>query len=298
MKIAITGCSGFVGTWLTKYLIDRNHRVTGIDAVPAGRNDKGDAFHFIQADTTQPGDWQQAFEDVDAVVNLAGKNIFHLWSDKYKELIYNTRILTTRNVVAALPRNRNIALVSTSAAGFYGDRGEEVLDESKPPGDDFLARVCVDWEQEALAVKHKGVRVIVSRFGVVLGKNGGALAKMLPAYRMFVGGPLGNGLHWFPWIHMADLLAAIEFVIMHREIEGPMNFCSPNPVRNGEFSKALASALGRPAFMRTPAFLLKLLAGELGGVLLSSQRAVSTGLLSHGFRFQYPDVSDAIRASL
>ena len=298
MKIAITGCSGFVGTRLTKYLIDRNHRLTGIDAVSAGGNDKADAFQFIQADTTQPGDWQQAFQDVDAVVNLAGKNIFHLWSDKYKELIYNTRILTTRNVVAALPDNRNIVLVSTSAAGFYGDRGEEVLDESKSPGDDFLARVCVDWEQEALAAKHKGVRVIVSRFGVVLGKNGGALAKMLPAYRMFVGGPLGNGLHWFPWIHMADLLAAIEFVIMHPEIEGSMNFCSPNPVRNGEFSRALARELGKPAFMRTPAFLLKLLAGELGGVLLSSQRAVSTGLLSHGFQFKYPDVSGAIKSSL
>jgi len=221
-----------------------------------------------------------------------------LWNEKYKALIYNTRILTTRNIVSALPQNRNIILVSTSAAGFYGDRGEEVLDESKVPGDDFLARVCVDWERAAFAAKEKGVRVIISRFGVVLGKNGGALAKMLPAYRMFAGGPLGKGLHWFPWIHMADLLSAIEFVMVHEEIEGPLNFCSPNPVRNGEFSRTLARELGKPAFMRTPAFLLKLIAGELGGVLLSSQRAVPTRLLSQGFQFKYPDVSDAIRASL
>ncbi|MFZ2631215.1 MAG: TIGR01777 family oxidoreductase [Desulfosalsimonadaceae bacterium] len=298
MKILITGCSGFVGTRLTKYLIDRNHRVTGVDAVPTKGSYKEDAFQFIEADTTRPGDWQQALDEVDAVVNLAGKNIFHLWNDKYKALIYDTRILTTRNVVAALPHNRNITLVSASAAGFYGNRGEEVLDESKAPGDDFLARVCVDWEQEALAAKSKGVRVVVPRFGVVLGKNGGALAKMLPAYRMFVGGPLGNGMHWFPWIHMADLLSAIEFVMVHGEIEGPLNFCSPNPVRNGEFSRTLARELGKPAFMRTPAFLLKLLAGELGGVLLSSQRAISTRLLSQGFTFKYPDVSGAIRASL
>jgi len=298
MKILITGSSGFVGTRLTQYLIDRGHRVTGVDALPAKVSFKEDEFRFIRADTTRTGEWQQELKDVDGVVNLAGKNIFHLWNDKYKEFIYNTRILTTRNVVTALPENRKITLVSTSAAGFYGDRGEDILDETKGPGGDFLARVCVDWEREAFIAKEKGVRVIVSRFGVVLGRNGGALAKMLPAYRMFVGGPLGNGLHWFPWIHMTDLLSAIEFAMIHEGFEGSLNFCSPNPVRNNEFSKTLARELGRPAFFRTPAFLLKLIAGELGGVLLSSQRAVSTRLLSHGFKFKYPDLSDAIRASL
>jgi len=151
MKIAITGSSGFVGTRLTQYLMDYNHRITGIDAVPAGDHFKEDQFHFIQADTTQPGEWQQALTQVDAVVNLTGKNIFHLWNKKYKEQIYNTRILTTRNIVAALKMNQNITLVSTSAAGFYGDRGEEILDESKTSGDDFLARVCMDWEKEANA---------------------------------------------------------------------------------------------------------------------------------------------------
>ncbi|RJP94655.1 MAG: TIGR01777 family protein [Desulfobacteraceae bacterium] len=298
MKILITGSSGFVGTRLTTYLIDQGHRVTGVDALSAKGNYKKEEFRFVQADTTRTGEWQQALKEVDAVINLAGKNIFHLWNDKYKELIYNTRILTTRNVVAALPVDRKVVLVSTSAAGFYGDRGEDILDESKTPGDDFLARVCVDWEREAFIAKDRGVRVVVSRFGVVLGRNGGALAKMLPAYRMFAGGPLGDGRHWFPWIHMADLLSAIEYVMVHEEIEGPLNFCSPNPVRNNEFSKTLARELGRPAFFRTPAFLLKLIAGELGGVLLSSQRAVSKRLLSHGFKFKYPDLSEAIRASL
>jgi uncharacterized protein (TIGR01777 family) len=298
MKIAITGSSGFVGTRLTQYLMDYNHRVTGIDAVTVGDHVKEDQFHFIQADTTQPGDWQQALFDADAVVNLTGKNIFHLWNKKYKAQIYNTRVLTTRNIVAALKMNQNITLVSTSAAGFYGDRGEEILDEAKAPGDDFLARVCVDWEKEANAAQKKGVRVVMTRFGVVLGKNGGALATMLPAYRMFVGGPMGDGQHWFPWIHIEDLLAAMLFVITHSEINGPLNFCSPNPARNAEFVKTLAAALNRPGFFRTPAFLLKLAAGELGHSLLNSQRTVPAQLLSHGFQFQYPDLPDAIRASI
>jgi uncharacterized protein (TIGR01777 family) len=138
----------------------------------------------------------------------------------------------------------------------------------------------------------------MTRFGVVLGKNGGALATMLPAYRMFVGGPMGDGQHWFPWIHIEDLLAAILFVITHSEINGPLNFCSPNPVRNAEFAKTLAAALNRPAFFRTPAFLLKLAAGELGHSLLNSQRTVPARLLSHGFQFQYPQLPDAIRASI
>lgn len=298
MKIAISGCAGFVGARLTDCLIKVGHQVTGIDVVPPREVADAPLFQFIQADTTLPGDWQQALTDVDAVVNLAGKNIFHLWNKKYKEQIYNTRILTTRNIVVALKKNQHITLVSTSAAGFYGDRGEEILDESKTPGDDFLARVCMDWEKEANAAKEKGIRVVTTRFGVVLGRNGGALAAMLPAYRMFVGGPMGDGLHWFPWIHIEDLLAAILFVITHGEIEGVLNFCSPNPVRNDAFSKTLAAALHRQAFFRTPVFLLKLAAGELGRSLLNSQRAVPARLLSHGFQFQYPDLSGAIRASI
>lgn len=298
MKIAITGCAGFVGARLTTYLINLGHQVTGIDAVSPRTAADAAPFQFIQADTTRPGDWQQGLTDVDAVVNLTGKNIFHLWTKKYKEQIVNTRILTTRNIVAALKKNRNVTLVNTSAAGFYGDRGEEILDESKAPGDDFLARVCMDWEKEANAAKEKGLRVVVSRFGVVLGKNGGALVTMLPAYRMFVGGPLGSGQQWFPWIQMDDLLAAILFVITHSEISGPLNFCSPNPVRNAEFSKTLATALNRPAFFRTPAFLMKLAAGEMGKSMLNSQRAVPIRLLSHGFKFHYPDLPDAIRASI
>jgi len=226
------------------------------------------------------------------------KNIFHLWSKKYKQQIYDSRIITTRNIVNGLPEGKSLTLINTSAAGYYGSCGDEVLDENKVAGSDFLARVCVDWEKEAFLASKKGIRVACARFGVVLGKNGGALSKMIPAYRMFVGGPLGDGKHWFPWIHIDDLVDAIDFVIHNNDIEGPINFTSPNPVQNNGFSKALASVLKRPSFFRTPAFMLRLAAGELGDLLLNSQRAVPTKLLSSGFSFRYPDLTEALKAAI
>ena len=191
-----------------------------------------------------------------------------------------------------------MTLINTSAAGYYGSCGDEIIDENNEAGSDFLARVCIDWEKEAFLASKKGIRVACVRFGVVLGKNGGALSKMIPAYRMFVGGPLGDGQHWFPWIQIDDLVNAIDFVLHNDDIEGPINVTSPNPVQNNEFSKALASVLKRPSFFRTPASILRLAAGELGDLLLNSQRAVPSKLLSAGFAFKYPDLPDALKASI
>lgn len=297
MHILITGGAGFVGVTLAKVLKNSGHAVTVVDAAPEPEKNAG-GITYIQADTTGPGAWQDAVSGADAIVNLTGKNIFHLWTKKYKQMIYDTRILTTRHIASALDRGRPLTLISTSAAGYYGTRGDDVLDESAGPGDDFLARVCMDWETEALAARKKGARVVCARFGVVLGKNDGALAKMVPAYRLFAGGPLGDGSHWFPWIQMDDLTAAIVFLLKNDAMEGPVNCCSPNPVRNREFAKTLGRALNRPAFFRTPAFLLRLAAGELGNLLLNSQRAVPSALLNAGFKFQYPNIEDALRASV
>jgi hypothetical protein len=298
MNIVITGSSGFVGFRLIDFLVNKGHRITAVDAMPATRVFENDSIRFIQADTTEPGSWQEALHGAEAVINLTGKNIFHLWSKKYKQHIYDSRILTTRNIVNALPEGKPMTLISTSAAGFYGSCGDEVLDETRGAGSDFLARVCIDWEKEAFLARKKSIRVACARFGVVLGKNGGALSKMIPAYRMFVGGPLGDGQHWFPWIQIDDLVNALDFVLHNLEIEGPVNFTSPNPVQNNEFSKALASALKRPAFFRTPAFMLRMAAGELGDLLLNSQRAVPSKLLSSGFVFRYPDLTEALKASI
>ena len=297
MHILISGGAGFVGGKLSASLKNQGHEITVVDAAAPLESDAG-GVHFIQADTTIPGAWQDAVSAADAIINLTGKNIFHLWTKKYKQMIYDTRILTTRHIVSAMDRSRAVTLISTSAAGYYGNRGDEVLDETCGPGDDFLARVCIDWEKEALAVRGKGARVVCTRFGVVLGRNGGALAKMIPAYQLFAGGPLRDGGHWFPWIQADDLVAAISFVLSNDGIDGPINCCAPNPVRNLEFAKTLGRTLNRPAFFRTPAFLLRLAAGELGELLLNSQRVLPSVLLASGFKFQYPILADALRVSV
>ncbi|MFA9498419.1 MAG: TIGR01777 family oxidoreductase, partial [Deltaproteobacteria bacterium] len=290
MKVFITGGSGFVGTRLTHDLIDRGHRVIAVGTSSAHKNPPNENFRYISADTTLKGPWQDALEDVDAIINLAGRNIFKLWSDTYKNQIYNSRILTTRNLVEAVPESKGIILCSTSGAGYYGNRADEVLTEDASSGSDFLAKVGIDWEKEAFLAEKKGVRVAAMRFGVVLDKNGGALAKMIPAFKYFAGGPLGSGLQWFPWIHMADLISAINFILETNEIKGPVNFCAPNPIKNRDFSKALGNVLNRPSFMKVPSFMIRLVVGEMGTLLTNSQKVIPHKLLRHGFKFQHPDI--------
>ena len=294
MKIFITGGSGFVGTNLSFYMLEKGHSVIAVGTSPAHKVIRHDNFHYISADTTTKGTWQDALKHVDAVINLAGKNILKRWSNNYKNQIYNSRILTTRNLVEALPEKKEIILCSTSAAGYYGDRADEILKESALPGYDFLAKVCMDWEKEAFQAESKGIRVAVMRFGVVLGKNGGALAKMVPAFKFFAGGPLGSGLQWFTWIHMDDLIASIIFILENPDVKGPLNFCSPNPLRNRDFAKTLGNVLNRPSFMKAPSGIIRLMMGEMGKSLMSSQRAIPDKLLKHGFKFQYPDINNAL----
>jgi uncharacterized protein len=294
MKIFITGGSGFVGTNLSFYLLEKGHRVIAVGRSSAHKVIRHDNFHYISADTTIKEAWQDALKDVDAVINLAGKNIFKRWSDTYKDQIYTSRILTTRNLVDAISDKKDIILCSTSASGYYGNRADEILKEDALPGKDFAAKVCRDWEKEAFQAEAKGVRVAVMRFGVVLGKNGGALAKMLPAFKSFAGGPLGSGLQWFPWIHMDDLIAAIMFILEKPDVKGPINFCSPNPVRNRNFSKTLGKVLNRPSVLKTPPFMVRLIMGEMGRSLMNSQRAIPDKLLKQGFKFQYPEIHNAL----
>lgn len=295
MQIFITGGTGFIGTHLTSFLLDQGYKITATGTSAAPRSINHHNYRYLQADTTKPGSWQNELAHIDAAVNLAGRNIFKPWSDSYKQQIYDSRILTTRNLVEALPDDRAAVLCNTSATGYYGDRGDEVLLENATPGDDFLAKVSQDWEKEAFEAETKGVRVAAMRFGIVLGKNGGALAKMLPAFKSFVGGPLGDGRQWFPWIHLDDLMAAIVFIIEHPQINGPLNFCTPGPVRHRDFAQALGKTLSRPSFMKAPGFMIRLIMGELGAALLCSQRALPDKLIQHGFEFQYPEIEQALR---
>ncbi len=296
MKILMTGSSGFVGRHLAKALLEDGHEVTGLSR---GKTDLGhDRFTSVQADTTQPGDWQAELEKTEAVINLAGANIFSRWSEEYKQTIYDSRILTTRNLVEALPAGSDIVFCSTSAAGYYGDRGDDLLDEKSRPGDDFLARVCVDWEKAAFAAEKKGARVVATRFGVVLDRRGGALAKMLLPFRLGLGGKIGSGRQWFPWIQLNDLIAAMRFVLSNDSLKGPVNLVAPQPVRNKDFTKALGAVLHRPTVFTVPSKALKLAAGELGSLVLNSQRVTPNKLISSGFVFQYPDIRSALKKAI
>jgi uncharacterized protein (TIGR01777 family) len=294
MNIFITGGLGFVGTQLSMRLLERGDTVTIVDHSPQPRPYTPQGVRYISADTTIRGTWQDELKKQDAVINLAGVSIFSRWSEKRKKLIYDSRILTTRNVAEAIEKEKGALLCSTSAVGYYGFRNDEELIEGDGPGDDFLARVCVDWEGEAVSAADKGIRVAVTRFGIVVGKTGGALGQMMPLYKYFIGGPLGSGEQWFSWVHMEDLLRAFLFILDNEDIAGPLNISSPNPVRNRQLAKALGKALSRPSFLRAPAFAVRLVLGEFGTMLLKGQRVLPAKLLDKGFVFQYPDIGDAL----
>jgi len=294
LKILITGASGFVGSHLSRALIDNNRQVTGIGTSREHVLERCDGFTRISADTTEPGPWQAAVPRADVVINLAGRTIFKRWTPAYKKQMRASRILTTRNLAAALPPGSGARLLSTSAVGLYGSQGEDLLTEAAAAGSDFLAALSGDWEDEARQAEKKGARVALMRFGVVLAAGGGALGKMVPAFRMFAGGPVGNGRHWFPWIHMSDLIGAIEFLISREDLAGPFNFVSPGQIRNVDFARTLGKSLGRPAVIPAPAFMLRLLLGEVSHTLLSSQRVVPDRLTQAGFDFQFSDAAAAL----
>jgi len=295
MKIFITGSLGFVGSHLTRALLNDGHEITGVGRRPNPPTlFDHPHFTYLVADTTVSGDWQDQVADHDAVINLAGKSIFTLWTEKVKKQLYESRVLTTRNLADSLQGASKTLFFSTSALGYYGDRGEDILTESEPPGDDFLAHVCKDWEAAALEAESDRVRVVLTRFGIVMHRDGGAMASMLPAFKFFVGGRLGSGEQWFPWIHLQDLINAYRFGLVHDELSGPLNWCAPEPVRNRELTEKVAAKLKRPAIFTTPKFVIKTFLGEFGQALICSQRGRPQKLLEAGFKFSHPDLDSAL----
>jgi hypothetical protein len=295
MRIFMTGGTGFVGTALSRRFIAAGHDVTVLTTEAGGPSPIA-GLAYLDGHPTVRGPWQKAVPDHDVIINLAGASIFSRWTPEQKALLRSSRIETTRNLVASLPGDAaGVTLLSTSAVGYYGFHDDEALDEAAPPGDDFLARLARDWEQEAFQARQKGARVVVTRFGIVLGKKGGALGQMIPLFRYGLGGPLGSGHQWFSWVHMEDLVGVFLFLLGRPEIDGAVNLCSPEPVRNRDLGKALGKVLHRPSLLPAPGFMIRLILGEFGDVLLKGQRVVPQRLLAAGYRFVYPGIEGALR---
>lgn len=296
MKIFLSGGTGFIGSHLTKKLLEEKHSLTVLSR--SNRRSHQPGMTFLQGDPTRSGPWQEAVARHDAVINLAGASIFRRWSEGNKKRIRESRLLTTANICEAAAGERSLVkvLINASAVGYYGARGDETLDEESGPGEGFLAEVCRGWERETQRCSARGVRVVRCRFGIVLGPDGGALSMMTPIFTLGLGSPLGTGNQWFSWIHLDDLIHVFRFILANETIDGPVNCTSPNPVTNREFTKALARALHRPAFLpAAPSFLLKMVLGEFSSVLLTGQKVMPRVLQQQGYIFGYPEVDTALR---
>lgn len=292
MRIGVTGASGFLGSALVPVL-----RGAGHDVVRIGRGRESD-IPWNPADGLLDA---QACRGIDAFVHLAGANVGARWTPEHKREIHDSRVLGTsliaRTAAALSPAPR--VLVCASAVGIYGDAGNAECDESAPSGHDFLARVGLAWEAAAEPARAAGIRTVHLRFGVVLASAGGALPRMLPAFRMGAGGALAGGRQWMSWVSLEDVLGIVRFVLTHDRIEGAVNAVAPAPVTNAEFTRTLAHVIRRPALFPVPAFALKLMYGEMAeGTLLVSQRVVPRRLLEAGYSFRHSSLESALRAAV
>jgi hypothetical protein len=278
MKVAITGKSGFVGLALTEFFTDRGDEVVGIR---------------IRTDTPVE-DTAEVLNGCDTVINLAGANILARWSDSYKQKLYDSRIITTRHLVEALDmcERRPELLINASAVGIY--KSGVACDEKGEQAEDFLAALCRDWEAEANEASRLGMRVALMRLGVIYGRGGGAIDKMILPFKLGVGGKLGSGQQMVSWIHLADLVRAIAYITEHDTLYGMFNFTAPQPLTNLAQTQLLATALHRPAFFTVPEFAIKLLFGEGATVMLDSKEVYPKALLDAGFEFNYPDLESAL----
>jgi uncharacterized protein (TIGR01777 family) len=297
MKVFITGGTGFVGSHLTKHLVAKDFQVTLLTrSIKPGLSLPPGAA-FLEGDPTRPGPWQSQVASHEIIINLAGASIFNRWTDDYKQTLLESRIRTTQNLVEALsPReHQETALINASAIGYYGFHEDEELSEEDPPGTDFLATLARNWEEEAMKAEALGVRVVRCRFGIVLGDKGGALDQMVPLFRKGLGSPLGSGSQWFSWIHQQDLSNILLFLIEQKGISGPINCTAPQPVRNRDLTKILGEVLRKPTFLpAVPGFMLKIIMGEFGNVLLKGQKVLPKKLVSLGYSFRFPSIQAAL----
>jgi hypothetical protein len=303
MKIGITGGTGFIGSRIVAALVARGDEVTAFTRDVERARGRVPGAHLVHAELEHPGAWQDAIGGLDAIIHLAGEPIAgKRWDARQKQLLRDSRVEATRHLVEAIakasPRPR--VLVSASGADYYpfalasvGDFDDDEVTESDPPGEDFLARLCVAWEAEARAAEPLGVRVVLMRTGVVLGEHGGALAKMTTPFKLFAGGRIGSGKQWMAWIHLDDVVAAYLAAVSDDRYRGPINLVTDS-VRNADFANALGAVLHRPSWLPVPAFALKLAVGELAETLLNGRRVVPARLRELGFHFGHPALREAL----
>ncbi len=290
----LTGGTGFIGKELRELLLMEGHTVLVVTRSP-------DKYKGEAASNQQFISWEDNLADAmnrtDVVINLAGENIFgQRWTDEVKQRIYDSRIDSTRKLVEAMEQagDKPEVFISASASGYYGDQGDRVVDEDHEAADDFLARVCVDWEAESQKASALGVRVVNPRIGIVLEEGGGALEKMIPPFQFFVGGPVGDGKQYMSWIHRTDLCRALIYPVTKEELSGPYNVCAPNPATMNQFADTLGSVMNRPSLFRVPVFALELVYGEAAKPITDSIRMQPKKLQVSGFEFGFEELEEAL----
>lgn len=288
-QAAVIGVTGFIGSGLPTLLSCEGYWVTGVSRSPRSQMPGIRAWQtFDQLD----------LRDHETVINLSGEPIDRRWNADNRKKFHDSRIGTTRKIIEHIatlpPEQRPKTLVNASAVGIYGDRGDEWLDESAPRGSGYLAQLCSEWEAAALEARDLGLRVVMPRIGIVLGRDGAAFRKLLTVFRTGLGGRLGSGTQWMPWIHVDDMRGAIVHAVLEESLHGPFNATAPRPETNRDFTRKLAKALHRPAILPVPGFALRLALGEFGTALLAGQRTRATALESSGYRFLFPHLEEAL----
>ena len=300
MKLVVTGATGFIGTPLCARLLEQGHTLT-LFTHGSPRDAGGATKRWVYWTPGVSGEWGTALDGADGVINLAGEPIAaKKWTHLQRHRIETSRTDGTNSLVQAIARVRVKPkfLISASAVGYYGPRGDETVTEETPPGDDFLSFVCREWEEEAKRAEQLGLRVARLRTGIVLGSGGGALAKMVEPFKLYIGGTLGSGQQWMSWIQLEDHVRLILELIGNTQASGPVNATAPNPVRNKEFCETLGKVLHRPCWAPVPGFALKLVLGDMANMLLTGQRVMPAAAQKLGFQFRYPTLEEALQASI